>query len=228
MLPNFHFSIERWRKNEEYGVWVSTHGRVRLIKNKEFLNIRINQSGYCTVFTDKGAELVHRLVAYTWLGGKRNAKYNIDHINSNKRDNSVKNLRWIEITLNQQYATYTQTSVPVQEELDSIDCIEKHEHEQEQKQLKDKTYNYLKILNDYNGKKNIKQERNALEQLLLNKKIILKVDGGIISSKEQLYNFLGFNSDYSSAIVFGALFRAIYHREKFNKHYWTYEVVNGQ
>lgn len=226
MFPSFHFSIERWRKNEEYGVWVSTLGRVRLIQNKEFLNVRINQGGYCTVFTSKGAELVHRLVAYTWLGGKRNAKYNIDHINSNKRDNSVKNLRWIEVTLNQQYAVYTQTSVPIQEELDSVNCIEKQEQEQAQEQLNDKTYNYLKILNNYNGKKNIKQERNALEQLLLNKKIILKVDGGIISSKEQLYNFLGFNQDYSSAIVFGALFRAIYHREKFNKHYWTYEVVN--
>lgn len=234
MLPNFHFSIERWRKNEEYGVWVSTQGRVRLIQNKEFLNIRINNTGYCTVFTNKGPQLVHRLVAYTWLGGKRNEKYNIDHINSNKRDNSVKNLRWIEVTLNQQYATYTQTSVPVQEEIDSVDCIEKHEQEQEQeqeqekKQLEDKTYNYLKILNNYKGNKNIKQERNALEQLLLNKKIILKADGGIISSKEQLYNFLGFDQNYSSAIVFGTLFRVISHHEKFNKHYWTYEVVNEQ
>lgn len=228
MLPNFHFSIERWRKNEEYGVWVSTHGRVRLIKNKEFLNIRINQDGYCMVFTDKGAQLVHRLVAYTWLGGKRNAKYNIDHINSNKRDNSVRNLRWIEVTLNQQYATYTQTSVPVNEGFDAIDCIEKDEQEQQQN-LTDKTYNYFKILDNYNGQsKNIRQQRNALEQLLLNKKIVLKVDGGTISSKEQLYNFLGYDKDCSSAVVFGALFRAISHHEKFNKHYWAYERVQEE
>jgi len=230
MLPNFHFSIERWRKNEEYGVWVSTHGRVRLIKNKEFLNIRINQDGYCIVFTDKGAQLVHRLVAYTWLGGKRNAKYNIDHINSNKRDNSVKNLRWIEVTLNQQYATYTQTSVPVNEGFDAIDCIEKDEQEQQQQNLTDKTYNYFKILDNYNGQsKNIKQERNALEQLLLNKKIVLKVNSGIIiNSKEQLYSFLRYNKNYSSAIVFGSLFRAITHHEKFNKCYWTYERVQEE
>lgn len=124
MLPNFHFSIERWRKNIEYGVWVSTEGRVRLIQNKEFLNARIDKSGYCVVFTEKGQQFVHRLVAYTWLGDKRNEKYNIDHINSNKRDNSIKNLRWVKIEINTQYAKYTQT------QLDSVDCIEKAEAEE--------------------------------------------------------------------------------------------------
>ena len=126
MLPNLHFSIERWRKNEEYGVWVSTHGRIRLIKNKDVLNPRISQSGYCVVFTDKGREFVHRLVAYTWLGGKRNAKYNIDHINSNKRDNSVRNLRWIEVELNQDYAKYTSTPPS---RTDTVKCIEQAERE---------------------------------------------------------------------------------------------------
>ena len=121
MLPNFHFSIERWRKNKEYGVWVSTEGRVRLIQNKEFLNARIDKSGYCVVFTEKGQQFVHRLVAYTWLGDRRNEKYNIDHINSNKRDNSVKNLRWVKIEVNTQYAQYTRT------QLDSVECIEKTE-----------------------------------------------------------------------------------------------------
>ena len=123
MFPNFHISIERWRKNEEYGVWVSTQGRVRLIQNKEFLNIRINEAGYCVVFTNKGPQYVHRLVAYTWLGGKRNEKYNIDHINSNKRDNSIKNLRWIEVQLNTDYAKYTQTNL----KMDSIESIEQTE-----------------------------------------------------------------------------------------------------
>lgn len=121
MLPNFHFSIERWRKNKEYGVWVSTEGRIRLIQNKEFLNVRINKNGYCVVFTEKGQQFVHRLVAYTWLGDKRNEKYSIDHINSNKRDNAVRNLRWVKIEINTQYAQYTQT------QLDSVECIEKTE-----------------------------------------------------------------------------------------------------
>ena len=121
MFPNFHFSIERWRKNKEYGVWVSTEGRIRLIQNKEFVNIRIDKNGYCVVFTEKGQQFVHRLVAYTWLGDKRNEKYSIDHINSNKRDNAVRNLRWVKIRINTQYAQYTQT------QLDSVECIEKTE-----------------------------------------------------------------------------------------------------
>ena len=93
MLPKIHLSVERWRKNTEYGVWVSNQGRVRLLKNKKLLEPRIDKAGYCLVFTDMGAIRVHRLVAYTWLGDRRNEKYTVDHINSNKRDNSIKNLR---------------------------------------------------------------------------------------------------------------------------------------
>ncbi len=108
MLPKIHLSIERWKKNTEYGVWVSNQGNIKLIKNRENLNPRINESGYCMVFTELGVISVHRLVAYTWLGGKRNAKYDIDHINSNKRDNSVRNLRWVTKEINLEYAAYTQ------------------------------------------------------------------------------------------------------------------------
>lgn len=130
MLPKLHFSIERWRKNTEYGVWVSNQGNIKLVKNRKPLEPRINEDGYCMVFTELGVISVHRLVAYTWLGGKRNAKYNIDHINSNKRDNSVKNLRWVTKEINLEYAAYTrckslketkpQTSVEQDEDILSI------------------------------------------------------------------------------------------------------------
>lgn len=210
MLPNFHFSIERWRKNEEYGVWVSTHGRIRLIQNKEFLNIRIDKKGYCTVFTNKGPQLVHRLVAYTWLGGKRNEKYNIDHINSNKRDNSIKNLRWIECELNTAYARYTQTDEEVKD-FDVIPCIEADE----------------KLLEDLKNP-NPKIGRVALEKLFDNKKIVLIAGGAIINTKEQLYSFVEAKKDTPYSGVLGNIFRAITKKEIFHKYYWSYEVVNGQ
>lgn len=106
MFPRIHISIERWRKNTEYGVWVSNKGRVRLIKNKTYLEPRINGKGYCIYFTERGAIMAHRLVAYTWMGGKRSEEYTIDHINSNKRDNRVSNLRWVTEEVNKAYASF--------------------------------------------------------------------------------------------------------------------------
>ena len=123
MFPKIHISIERWRKNIEYGVWVSNQGRIRLIKNKTYLEPRINEKGYCYVFTDKGPQAVHRLVAYTWLGDKRETTYTVDHINSNKRDNSAKNLRWMSEENNQDYAQFKNVpqSVTIHEEDTSSD-----------------------------------------------------------------------------------------------------------
>ena len=115
MLPKIHISIERWRRNTEYGVWVSNMGRIRLIKNKKFLEPRIDKNGYCLVFADAGAIKVHRLVAYTWLGDRRNEKYTIDHINSNKRDNRVKNLRWVSEEINLAYARFTKCDENLEE-----------------------------------------------------------------------------------------------------------------
>jgi len=174
MLPKIHLTIERWRKNKEYGVYVSTCGRVKLIKNKELLNPRINERGYCTVFTDKGAVMVHRLVAYTWLGGKRNAMYNVDHINSNKRDNSIKNLRWVTIEVNNQYAQYTQTNiVPAATEVVEETPIEKIEDE-------------FAIL--YSEEASINDKIKIFEQLYKDKRFYLKYNGRAIIEYLQLFD----------------------------------------
>lgn len=174
MLPKIHLTIERWRKNKEYGVYVSTCGRVKLIKNKEMLNPRINERGYCTVFTDKGAVMVHRLVAYTWLGGKRNAMYNVDHINSNKRDNSIKNLRWVTIEVNNQYAQYTQTNiVPATTEVVEETPIEKIEDE-------------FAIL--YSKEADINDKIKIFEQLYKDKRLYLKYNGRAIVEYLQLFD----------------------------------------
>jgi len=124
MLPILHFTIERWRKNEEYGVYVSTLGRVKLAKNKQLLEPRVGESGYAFVFTERGATRVHRLVALTWLGDQ-SATCTIDHINSNNRDNSVKNLRWVPAKINQNYAKYVR--------IDS--ALEKDAYNQEDREI---------------------------------------------------------------------------------------------
>lgn len=107
MLPRLHVSLERWRKNEKYGVWVSTEGRIRLIKNKKLLENRIGGDGYCYVFTQRGMKAVHTIVAKTWLDKEYNeTNCSVDHINSNKRDNSVRNLRWVPEDVNKHYANF--------------------------------------------------------------------------------------------------------------------------
>lgn len=156
MLPRFHFSIERWRKNTEYGVWVSNYGRVRLIKNKKFLEPRINARGYCIYFTERGAIMGHRLVAYTWMGGKRNEKYTIDHINSNKRDNSVKNLRWVTEEINQAYASFTLCDSELKETKPQV-AIEQDED----------------IIKNVNAKKT--DRAAALKRLMENNKVALEI-----------------------------------------------------
>lgn len=207
MLPNFHFSIERWRKNEEYGVWVSTHGRIRLIQNKEFLNVRINDTGYCVVFTNKGPQPVHRLVAYTWLGGKRNEKYNIDHINSNKRDNSIKNLRWIEVQLNTDYAKYTQTDLKT----DSIGSIEQTED----------------LIKEFNSDPN--KSGNILLKLFTENKINLFYNNTLVNEYQDILNAIkpGGNTP-PKYDVFCHIASAIRKEKPYGAYMWHFEKKEGK
>lgn len=161
ILPRLHFTLERWRKNKEFGVWVSNQGSVRLMKDKSWLSPRVNTSGYLMVFTEKGSIAVHRLVAYTWLGDRRNEKYTIDHINSNKRDNSVRNLRWVSEEVNQEYARFTQTDVIERKETIADTSIEEDE-------------DLWGCLNNPQIEENMRGE--AMIKLLKRNKIILRWD----------------------------------------------------
>lgn len=206
MLPKIHLTIERWRKNKEYGVYVSTCGRVKLIKNKELLNPRINERGYCTVFTDKGAVMVHRLVAYTWLGGKRNAMYNVDHINSNKRDNSIKNLRWVTIEVNNQYAQYTQTNiVPAATEVVEETPIEKIEDE-------------FTIL--YSKEVSINDKIKVFEQLYKDKRLYLKYNGQAIIEYLQLFDIKFPGNKPRKNIFLEKVINACINRQEYGGYKW--------
>lgn len=89
---NLHFHIERWKYNSEYELYVSSDGRIKNNKRKP-IKPKLNAAGYFYVRLSNGCcKNVHRIVAETYLGKQEGT---IDHINGNKRDNSVRNLEWV-------------------------------------------------------------------------------------------------------------------------------------
>lgn len=212
MLPKIHLSVERWRKNTEYGVWVSNMGRIKLIKNKKFLEPRIDKNGYCLVFTDAGAVKVHRLVAYTWLGDRRNEKYTIDHINSNKRDNRVKNLRWVSEEINLAYARF-------------IKCDENLEETKVQAAIEqDENTIFWKHFNN----KNVDEvtRGRALLMLLSKGLISIRTNDGPVPNQESLTNMSHKMAGNIKLDKFaGRILKAAEKKEKYCYHDWYVEKV---
>ena len=86
MLPSFTLNIERWRWNEEFQLWVSNQGHFK-DKDGKVVPIKIDPNrGYCKV----NFQFAHRVVAMTWIPCENPKEMTVDHLNHNKRDNSVK------------------------------------------------------------------------------------------------------------------------------------------
>lgn len=94
IFPTLVFKMEKWKFNHEYGVYVSTLGHFK-DRCKRNLPIKINHNGYCCVLTEKGMITAHRLVLLTWRPIPNREKMTVDHLNHNKRDNSLCNLEWV-------------------------------------------------------------------------------------------------------------------------------------
>jgi hypothetical protein len=82
---------------------ISDHGNVRNKKTGRILALYIAR-GYCQIklYTDKKTKhfTIHRLVALTFLENLDNKK-EVDHMNNNKLDNNLTNLRWVTKSENQ-------------------------------------------------------------------------------------------------------------------------------
>ena len=97
ILPTISLRIERWKFNKEYGIYVSTLGNFK-DRYKRRLPIKIEHNGYCKVKTEAphGAwKFAHRLVMLTWKPIPDAENLTVDHLNHNKRDNSLANLEWV-------------------------------------------------------------------------------------------------------------------------------------
>lgn len=97
--------VYRFVEGTEENVVISSKGTVlrRYPKSRRYggrkdyyqvVTCKANNSGYYQVSLNKIPNLVHRLVAETFLEKPEN-KTEVDHINRDKQDNQVENLRWV-------------------------------------------------------------------------------------------------------------------------------------
>ena len=94
ILPQFFIKVERWKWNNEYRVYVSNLGNFKN-EHKQRLPIKINSNGYCSIKTECGYKRVHRIVMLTWKPIPNAEELTVDHLDHNKRNNSLENLEWV-------------------------------------------------------------------------------------------------------------------------------------
>lgn len=91
-----------WAKIENRpGYSVNSCGDVRNDKTGRILKPHLGTSGYLQVMIGRKTSplYVHRLVASAFLPNPQNLPQ-VDHINGNKTDNRVENLRWVSVSEN--------------------------------------------------------------------------------------------------------------------------------
>lgn len=91
-----------WKKiDNKPNYSISDNGDVRNDKTGRILKPHKGTSGYFQVMLGRKTSplYVHRIVAHAFLPNPNNLPQ-VDHINGNKLDNSVNNLRWVSISDN--------------------------------------------------------------------------------------------------------------------------------
>lgn len=107
-----------WRPLPD-GYWISENGHVarnafrrcrpgrrghRLIWDVLSIPSRANHAGYLRVWMNSRLQMVHRLVLEAFVG-KCPANHQCDHIDRNRRNNHILNLRWVTRTENRANTT---------------------------------------------------------------------------------------------------------------------------
>lgn len=99
--------VEIWKDIEgfENQYAVSTKGRVRNLKTNRILVGKNNRSGYKFVSLNGKGYKIHRLVALAFIPNP-NKLPQVDHLDENKGNNDVSNLRWVTASENQRHSAH--------------------------------------------------------------------------------------------------------------------------
>lgn len=102
ILPHLHLQIERWKWNKDLGLYVSTFGHFRDAERKPIPQ-KIDGGGYMRVYAPhmRHWHSAHRAVLETWRPTPASDKLTVDHLDHNKRKNTLDNLEWVTRAENQ-------------------------------------------------------------------------------------------------------------------------------
>ena len=84
---------------------VSTKGRVKNLKTGRILGDRYDSNGYKIVDLKRKNYYIHRLTALAFIPNPDNLP-EVDHVDEDKRNNDVSNLRWVTASENVRHSTH--------------------------------------------------------------------------------------------------------------------------
>lgn len=141
--------------------------------------VKINLSGYVVIKTEKGYISAHRLVMYTWRPIPNAENMTVDHLNHNKRDNSLKNLEWIDRLENQRRACedivnifenpFDIENISSKNNIKKYRILDKDKNTLRKNLSLEETYNYLynysnSHLNNFKDRNNVIKKINSISK----------------------------------------------------------------